>query len=180
MITWFCPPPSLIVDIEALGDALVRRGMRCATAESCTGGLVGASITSVPGASLWFAGGIIAYANEVKMISLGVDPCTLEAHGAVSEDVVRQMAMGVCRALGVVAALSLSGVAGPSGGTTHKPVGLVCVGYAVVGHVDSETLYLDGSREGIRTAAVAHAVRGLLRRVEGSCVATFDRQQDSL
>lgn len=155
----------LLGRIRALGAALERRGICCAAAESCTGGLLGAVLTAVPGASLWFAGGVTAYADSVKKSVLGVAAADIERHGAVSGPVARGMASGVCALLDVSAAVSLSGVAGPDGGTALKPVGLVWVGFAVDGRVDALELRLAGSREDIRAEAVRRAVAGLLERV---------------
>ena len=157
-------------DVEALGRTLAARGWMCATAESCTGGLAGAVCTSVPGASQWFAGGVMSYANAVKQNVLGVEAEVLARYGAVSETVVRQMAVGACWALGVQAAVSISGVAGPGGGTVEKPVGLVWLGFCVSSGpdtwtTDAQELRLRGSREEIRAQAVAQALRGLLQRV---------------
>lgn len=152
-------------ELEELGRKLVAKGWMCATAESCTGGLVGAACTSVPGASQWFAGGVTSYANAVKANVLGVEAEVLAQHGAVSEAVVRQMATGACKALGVQVSVSISGVAGPGGGTPLKPVGTVWLGFCVNKIVDAEQWHFFGNREEIRALAVAHAVRGLLQRV---------------
>ncbi len=109
---------------EALiGPLLVERGWRLATAESCTGGLIGSRITDIPGSSAYFAGGVMAYAYDAKVRLLGVPWAVLEAHGAVSEPVVRLMAAGAKRALAADVAIAVSGVAGPGGGTREKPVG---------------------------------------------------------
>lgn len=153
-------------DIEALGRALVARGWMCGTAESCTGGLAGAACTAVPGASQWFAGGVMAYANAVKVGVLGVEERVLEEHGAVSDAVVREMAVGLCGTLGVQASVSISGVAGPAGGTPLKPVGTVWLGFCVNAVADAELLQLSGNREEIRAQAVACALRGLLQRIQ--------------
>lgn len=152
-------------ELEELGRKLVGKGWMCATAESCTGGLVGAACTSVPGASQWFAGGIMAYANAVKMGVLGVEAEVLAQHGAVSEAVVLEMAAGAYGILGVQAAVSVSGVAGPEGGTPLKPVGTVWLGFCVNGAVDAEQWHFSGNREEIRAQAVARALKGLLQRL---------------
>ena len=157
--------PPLRAVIEALGQTLVARGWMCGMAESCTGGLAGACCTAVPGASQWFAGGVVSYANAVKIRVLSVDPQELEAQGAVSEAVVRQMAQGLCRVLNVEAGVSISGVAGPGGGSPEKPVGTVWLGFCVQGRVDALRLSLDGDREHIRRAAVLAALKGLLQRL---------------
>ena len=103
------------------------RNMLLGTAESCTGGLIAALCTAVPGSSRWFAGGVVSYANSVKSGLLGVDPALLSAHGAVSGPVVEAMAKGALDALGVDASLAVSGVAGPDGGSADKPVGTVWI-----------------------------------------------------
>lgn len=110
---------------EVLGRALSEKNLTIATAESCTGGLIGHTLTEVPGSSAYFRGGIIAYHNEVKTDVLGVDSKTLEAHGAVSKNVVVEMAAGICRSHRADFGLAVSGIAGPTGGTAEKPVGLV-------------------------------------------------------
>lgn len=151
--------------IRLLGDRLRARGLLCVTAESCTGGLIGGALTAVPGSSDWFAGGVISYADEVKIRLLGVDPASLATHGAVSEAVVRQMAAGVCRALGASVAVAVSGIAGPGGGTPEKPVGTVWFGFAVEGAVTARRLHLPGDRGAVRRAAAEAAVTGLLERL---------------
>lgn len=109
----------------AVGELLEQLGWRLALAESCTGGLVSQLITNVPGSSAYYVGGVCCYSNEVKVGTLGVGADTLGDHGAVSEAVARQMAEGACKALGADVALSITGIAGPTGGSADKPVGLV-------------------------------------------------------
>ena len=149
-------------DIEALGALCVSHGIQCAVAESCTGGLLSAHITDLPGASRWFAGGLVAYDNRVKMQILGIDPELLHEHGAVSEQVALHMAQGVCRLLGVHAAISITGIAGPDGGSREKPVGLTWIGCVVYDATHTRSFYFQGSREQIRQAACAEALRYLL------------------
>jgi nicotinamide-nucleotide amidase len=153
---------ALVSDIEQLSALLLQRGWLCATAESCTGGLIGASLTAVSGSSAWFAGGVIAYANSVKMQVLGVESASLARYGAVSKPVVRQMAAHVCRLTGAQAAMAVSGIAGPSGGTAQKPVGTVWLGFAAGGVVTAQKIWLPATRPLVRQAVVAHAVRGLI------------------
>jgi nicotinamide-nucleotide amidase len=141
------------------------RGLRLATAESCTGGMVAERLTSVPGASDVFVGGVVAYADAVKERELGVPRELLERHGAVSEEVARAMARGARERLGADVAVAVTGVAGPGGGTTEKPVGLVHL--AAVGREAERALELSfpGDRDGIRrrsTVAALHLVRRLL------------------
>ena len=117
--------------IGRLSDLLTRAGYSMATAESCTGGMIAAMCTDVAGSSGWFRGGVVSYANDIKESLLGVPPAVLETHGAVSGEVVRHMAAGALHVCGAQAAVAVSGVAGPSGGTPEKPVGTVWIGVAV-------------------------------------------------
>jgi nicotinamide-nucleotide amidase len=141
---------------ERVGAALLARGETLAVAESCTGGLLGARLTARAGASAWFRGGVIAYDNEVKRGLLGVPEEVLVRHGAVSAECARAMAEGARRAVGADWALSVTGVAGPGGGTPEKPVGLVYLGLAAprgAGGVREERMR--GDRERIRERSVA-------------------------
>ena len=115
---------------EEIGLLLKEKKMSLSTAESCTGGGVAAAITSVPGSSAYFNGGIVAYSNEVKMSLLGVSPQTLEKWGAVSRETVIEMAHGAMKALKTDCAIATSGIAGPDGGTKEKPVGTVWIAVA--------------------------------------------------
>jgi nicotinamide-nucleotide amidase len=110
---------------SAVHDAMVARGLTIATAESCTGGRIASALTSVPGSSKSFIGGIVAYDNAVKIDQLGVDPAVIDAHGAVSEETVLQMARGVRERFGASLGFATTGIAGPDGGTPEKPVGMV-------------------------------------------------------
>ena len=148
--------------VEALAQALRNRGLTCATAESCTGGLVGAMLTAVPGSSDWYVGGVISYANAVMQGLLGVRRDDLERVGAVSEPVVRSMALGACAATGAQVAMSTSGVAGPGGGSAEKPVGTVWFGLATPDWTSAEKQLFDGDRESVREQTVSHAIK-LLR-----------------
>ena len=152
----------LDANIEALGAMCVSRGIQCAVAESCTGGLLSAHITALPGASRWFAGGLVAYDNRVKIQILGIDPELLHMYGAVSEPVALHMAQGVCRLLDVHTAVSITGIAGPEGGSREKPVGLTWVGCMLRGVAHARSFYFQGSREQVRQAACAEAIRCLL------------------
>jgi len=152
-------------DLAAVVLDLCRaRDLRVGVAESCTGGLVGARLTAVPGSSDVVLGGVIAYHNDVKVALLGVSPDDLTAHGAVSEPVVRQMATGVRAATGVAVGLAVTGIAGPGGGTPEKPVGTVWIAADVEWNVRSVGLRLWGDRDEIRRRS-AQAVLDLLRRV---------------
>ena len=149
-----------------LGDKLLARGWMLATAESCTGGWVGQLLTSLPGSSQWYERGFITYANAAKIEMLDVPAALIETHGAVSEDTASAMAAGALKHSHAQAALAISGIAGPGGGTPRKPVGLVCYGWALEdGTVMSSTCRLDGDREEIRSRAVAAALRGLIELI---------------
>jgi nicotinamide-nucleotide amidase len=144
-------------------DMCRRAGLRLAVGESCSGGLVGARLTAIPGSSDVVAGGVIAYDNDVKVSLLAVDPADLAAHGAVSEPVVRQMATGARSATRAQIGLAVTGVAGPTGGTPEKPVGTVWIAADVEGDVRSVGLRLWGDRDEIRRRS-AQAVLDLARR----------------
>jgi len=149
-----------------LSEKLRARGWMLATAESCTGGWVGHLLTSLPGSSHWYERGFISYANAAKVEMLGVSPETLQMHGAVSEITAAEMAVGALKHSHAQATLSITGIAGPGGGTPQKPVGLVCYGWALAdGTVMTSTCRLDGDREEIRSRAVAAALRGLIELV---------------
>jgi PncC family amidohydrolase len=128
------------------GKLLCQRRWRLAVAESCTGGLVGHRLTNVPGSSDYYAGGIIAYANEVKASLLGVRWETLEQYGAVSRETVLEMARGVRKALAVEIGMSVSGIAGPGGGTPEKPVGLTWIGLSMEGYENAWRYLWEGDR----------------------------------
>lgn len=145
-------------------DRLRARGMRIAVAESCTGGMLGMRLTAIPGSSDRFAGGVIAYDNAVKVRELGVREATLAAVGAVSEEVAREMASGVRERFGVEVGVSITGVAGPGGGTPEKPVGTFCVAVDVQGEVRSLRTAGVGDRHEIRQRASQGAL-SLVRRV---------------
>jgi len=153
---------------ELVLDLARGRGLSLAAAESCTGGLVAAHLTSVPGSSDVFRGGIVSYDNAVKHAQLGVREETLAAHGAVSSETAAEMASGVREALGADAAVSVTGIAGPGGGTTEKPVGLVYLHASGPGADLARELHLPGDREAVRrraTAAALHLLRELLTQI---------------
>ncbi len=143
---------------EKLVELLKARGLTCATAESCTGGGVGSAITAVPGSSAVFMGGVISYANEVKREVLGVKAETLATVGAVSAETAAQMAEGARRLLKTDLAVSLTGIAGPDGGSDEKPVGLVWCGLATKDGVRTEKCIFRGDRAEVREQAVTHAL----------------------
>jgi nicotinamide-nucleotide amidase len=149
---------------EAIGDLLRARNMTLGVAESCTGGLVGAMITEASGSSAYFAGGVIAYSNDVKQRVLGVPARLLDEHGAVSAEVARSMAEGALRAVEADIALSITGVAGPTGGTEAKPVGLVHYAVATRDRTLDAHFVQPNTRDYVRRRA-AWAALGLVRKV---------------
>jgi nicotinamide-nucleotide amidase len=148
---------------EKVGAALKRRGLMLTTAESCTGGWVSEAVTMVPGSSDWFERGFVTYTYISKREMLGVKEATLEKHGAVAEEVVREMAEGAIARSHAQVAVAVSGVAGPSGGTPEKPVGTVCFAWGMKdGGSASETKRFTGDREAVRRQSVGHALAGVL------------------
>ena len=143
---------------EKLVALLKAQGLTCATAESCTGGGVGSAITAVPGSSAVFAGGVISYSNEAKRDVLGVSADILQNVGAVSAETAAQMAEGARRLLKTDLAVSLTGIAGPDGGSEEKPVGLVWFGLATKDGVRTEKCIFRGDRAQVRAQAVTHAL----------------------
>ncbi|MDP5210174.1 CinA family protein [Microbulbifer sp. 2205BS26-8] len=150
-----------------LGVALEKRRWRVTTAESCTGGAVAAAITSVAGASNWFDGAIVSYANRIKHSVLGVDARDLKLFGAVSEPVARQMACGVLAMMDANLAVAVSGIAGPDGGTEEKPVGTVWIAWAHAEgqepvQIDASCFHFRGDRSAVQAQTVVEAIRGML------------------
>lgn len=131
---------------KALGDLLLKHGLTMGTAESCTGGFIGHRVTTIPGSSAWFKGGIISYDNQVKEQQLGVSSSTLAQYGAVSEETVREMLTGLFEQLPVEVGIAVSGVAGPDGGTPEKPVGTVWVAYGQADDIRTKKLQLHKKR----------------------------------
>ena len=152
---------------EKLVKRLTELGKTCGTAESCTGGGVGSAITSVSGSSAVFWGGIISYDNSVKRNVLGVSLETLATVGAVSPETAEQMALGARKLLNVDYAVSVTGIAGPGGGSVEKPIGLVWFGIATPTGVKTESVIFPGDRDEVRAAAVEHALSLLLSAAEG-------------
>lgn len=156
-------------DLAAVVLDLCRaRGLTIGLAESCTGGMLGERLTAISGSSDVVRGGVIAYANEVKHSLLGVDASVLEAHGAVSEPVVRAMASGARKLLGVDAALAITGIAGPGGGSAEKPVGTVWIALDLGGDVEAVLLRLWGDRAEIRQRSAQGALNLLRRALLGT------------
>lgn len=155
---------------EALVNELTDSGKAVATAESCTGGWVAKAITDIAGSSAVFGYGVVSYANGAKESIIGVQNKTLEDHGAVSAEVVEEMAKGTLHLSGADIAVAVSGVAGPGGGTKEKPVGTVWFGWAVrdgaKALVDSTHEKFTGDRELVREASVAYALQGIRERIQ--------------
>jgi nicotinamide-nucleotide amidase len=154
--------------VEPLAETLRARGLRLATAESCTGGLIAAACTAIAGSSDWFECGIVSYSNAAKTELLGVDAALIDAHGAVSEPVVRAMAEGaLARSLADVV-LAVTGIAGPGGAVPGKPVGTVWLAWARRGRpVQAERVQLDGDRAAVRTQTVAIGLQRALALARG-------------
>jgi nicotinamide-nucleotide amidase len=147
--------------VLALADALRARGLRIATAESCTGGLIAAACTSVAGSSDWFERGFVTYSNEAKAELLGVDPALIAAHGAVSEPVVRAMCGGALARSRAQLALAVTGIAGPGGAVPGKPVGTVWLAWGDGRGIEAGRVLLPGDRTAVRAATVALALQRL-------------------
>lgn len=156
------PASDIAVRVRTLATLLNRRQQRLATAESCTGGLIAGALTAVPGSSAWFERGWVTYSNAAKNEALGVDSALIADHGAVSEAVAAAMAVGARTMAHVDYALSVTGIAGPDGGSPEKPVGTVCFGWATPEHTLTETCHFSGDRQQIREQSVAHALGGLI------------------
>jgi PncC family amidohydrolase len=144
------------------GDILRQRGLRLVLAESCTGGLIGHRMTNVPGSSEYFVGGVVAYAYEAKAKILGVSWDTLNGFGAVSSETVLEMARGAKKILDADVAVSISGIAGPGGGTADKPVGTTWVGLAAADGEWSRDFHFNGNREQNKASSADAALQMLL------------------
>jgi nicotinamide-nucleotide amidase len=154
--------PELARLAALLGERLAAAGLMLATAESCTGGWIAKCITDIAGSSRWLDRGFVTYSNGAKQQLLGVQQATLAVHGAVSEAVVREMAAGALAQSAAQVAVSVSGIAGPGGGTAAKPVGTVCFGFALADGVRTETRRFVGDRDAVRRQSVAHALQRLI------------------
>ena len=140
--------------LQTLTTNLSTQNLKVTCAESCTGGLLAANLTRLPGSSAWFDMGFVTYSNEAKQQMLNVNPTTLAHYGAVSEEVVREMALGALIASKADYALSISGIAGPDGGSDEKPVGLVWFGVASKKRIWAEFKVFNGDRDQVRAQAV--------------------------
>ena len=151
--------------VLALAQALREGGLKLATAESCTGGLIAAACTAVAGSSDWFERGFVTYSNEAKTESLGVDAALIATHGAVSTEVARAMADGALARSRADLAVAVTGIAGPAGATPGKPVGTVWLAVARRGGAtQTDLLELRGDRASIRAQTVEHALQRLIAR----------------
>lgn len=152
---------------EHVGEKLRARGWMAAAAESCTGGWIAEAITAIPGSSAWFDRGFVTYSNAAKQEMLGVQETTLMKHGAVSEQTAREMAAGALRNSQAQITVATTGVAGPTGGTATKPVGMVCFAWATVeGGVESTTRVFAGDRAAVRRQSVQLALSGIGERAQ--------------
>ncbi len=152
--------------VTQLGQLLISRDWRITTAESCTGGLIAGAMTDVSGSSCWFEQGVVTYSNRAKQNLLGVPSYIFDQHGAVSEACVLAMASGALRASGADIAVSVSGVAGPGGGSAQKPVGTVWLAWAWGESVEAQHFLFSGQRSEVRMQAVVRALHGSIQRLE--------------
>jgi nicotinamide-nucleotide amidase len=153
---------------QQVGVELKQHGMTLATAESCTGGGVAQAVTMISGSSAWFDRGFVTYSNTAKEEMLGVSPDTLEQHGAVSEQTVREMADGALQYSHAQVALAVSGVAGPTGGTPEKPVGMVWFAWTTNDTVRTACHQLSGDRDAVREKSVQIALQGVVNILNNS------------
>ncbi len=161
--------PSLLSGQTLAQEAVslcIEKNVTFGTAESCTGGLIAATVTDIPGASAAFFGGVVSYDNSVKHGVLGVKNETLTRFGAVSEETAEEMAMGALKTLGVDFAVAVTGIAGPGGGTPKKPVGLVYVSAASKNGVVVTENHFEGDREAVRLQTVCKALSLLIEKVK--------------
>ena len=150
---------------QRLGQLCQQLNVEVTTAESCTGGGVASAITAVPGSSAYFTAGYVTYSNAAKTRLLGVPDAILEAHGAVSEDVVKAMVQGACRESGAELAVAVSGVAGPDGGSAEKPVGTVWLAWGNTEQQQARCFHFSGDRQAVREQAVHEALVGLVAQL---------------
>ena len=143
--------------VQQLAAKLTEKGWMLATAESCTGGMIAAACTDLAGSSQWFERGFVTYSNEAKTELLGVPAGLIATHGAVSEPVARAMALGAVAHSRAQAAVAVTGIAGPTGGTADKPVGTVWFGWNVNGNITTATRRFDGDRAAVRQQTLAWA-----------------------
>ena len=151
---------------ERVGQLLLAREAKLATAESCTGGWIAKCLTDVPGSSAWFEYGFVTYGNSAKEAMLAVDPALIEQHGAVSREVVQAMAVAAHAVSEADIAVAVSGIAGPDGGTEDKPVGTVWLAWlGPRGRAHSQSVHFDGDRDAVRRQTVIAALNGALKQL---------------
>ena len=148
-------------EAQQLSKLLIANGLTISVAESCTGGSFSRALTSIPGASSYFDCGYITYSNQSKVEMLGVDIQTIKTFGAVSEEVALEMVIGVASKSHSDIAVSITGVAGPTGGTPEKPVGMVCFGFSYDGKTSTSTQLFSGDRASIVSQSVSYALKQL-------------------
>ena len=154
----------LSIEAQKLSELLVANGLTISVAESCTGGSLSRVLTRMPGASSYFDSGYITYSNQSKVEMLGVDIHTIKTYGAVSEEVALEMVIGVNTKSHCDIALSITGVAGPTGGTSEKPVGMVCFGFSCDDKTSTSTQLFSGDRVSIVSQSVSYALRQISLR----------------
>ena len=160
-------PKQLYVPLAELASLLEQRGMTLGTAESCTGGLFAGFCTALQGSSVWFQGGVVAYANEVKTALLGVPQATLQSHGAVSREVAEAMSRGCMEAIHANCAIAFTGIAGPGGGTPDKPVGTVWIATCLYeGEAEAHCFHFTGDRSAVRLSAIGQGIVLLAERLK--------------
>tara|TARA_Y100001936_G_scaffold240400_1_gene274786 strand:+ start:5371 stop:5907 length:537 start_codon:yes stop_codon:yes gene_type:complete len=148
---------------KRVGIALTQQGLVLVSAESCTGGWLGQIVTSIPGSSAWYQNGFITYTANSKQELLGISTKTIKEYGEVSEQTAQEMAHGATMRSRAQVAVSITGIAGPGGGTTNKPVGMVCFAWEIKdNHMRSATRHFSGDRKAVRQQAVAVAMQGLI------------------
>ena len=151
----------LSTEVQKLSELLVANGLTISVAESCTGGSLSQALTSIPGASSYFDCGYITYSNQSKVEMLGVDIQKIKTYGAVSEEVALEMVIGLATRSHSDIAVSVTGVAGPTGGTPEKPVGMVCFGFSYDGKRSASTQLFSGDRTSIVSQSVSYALKQL-------------------
>lgn len=150
--------------VDTIAEHACAAGLHLVTAESCTGGYIAKVLTDKAGSSQWFDAGLVTYSNAAKQIVLGVQADTLATHGAVSEATAREMVAGALDKMAADVAVAVTGIAGPSGGSAHKPVGTVWIAWQRRGHaITTQVFHFAGNREQVRRATVDHALHGLVK-----------------
>ncbi len=153
-------------NVKKVSVFLKNKNLKLVTAESCTGGWVAKILTDLPGSSDYFDRGFVTYSNQAKQDMLGVSKETLDAYGAVSEQVVAEMVSGALKNSSSDVAIAISGIAGPSGGTKEKPVGTVCFAWQLKDHkAETQTIRFEGNRDSIREKSVEFILNGIPERI---------------